>query len=426
MRVGIMTFNRAINYGAVLQSYALKKTILRLTDECEVINYKCDNIEKSASPFYIKSKKPKDIIVFLLQIFMRLKKNREFKKFTDRYLDTESCVLNCKSIAQVKNRYDLIVLGSDQIWNYQITGLDANYFGVFAGDKTVKASYAASFGVSKIPESHLDDYTNYLSYIDIISVREPEGTRIVRELTNKNSYQHIDPVFLLSKNEWSHLISDASLMQDYILVYSINKSECYSVAQKLSDLTGLKIVGLQVSLSERTKCKRVQTESPDEFLNWFYHARYVITDSFHGTAFSILFEKKFMVCTGGGAKERLSRQTNLLDILGLSSREYSGDIRLIDHEIDYLTVNRIIQNERSKSIEYLSNVFSVVEKNKEKKIPILFKNKDECCGCSACLSICPVGAITLEPDNEGFLYPSINQNKCICCYRCINVCAFQK
>lgn len=356
MKVGIMTFHRAINYGAVLQSLALKETIKDLGNECEIINYKCDELEKVASPFYIQSLKPKDIAVFLLQIRMRLIKNKKFNDFAVKYLDKSKPVLTPKNIGSISSEYDAFVTGSDQVWNYEITGLDENYFLSFADKSKRRISYAASFGVSTIPSQYREQYKRLLGQIDCISVREEQGAAMVKELLQIQSKVCVDPVFLFGKEQWKQYITMEKPKDDYIVVYCINKSECYEIAEQLSEQTGLKVVGLQVPMSNRSKCMRIQTESPEDFLGWLYYAKYVVTDSFHGTAFSVIFNKQFLVCTGGSTKGRSSRQENLLNMLGLSSRMSSDNKYLtIMDTIDYTKVNGILESVAEESKAFLRN-----------------------------------------------------------------------
>lgn len=354
MKVGIMTFQRAVNYGAVLQSLALKETIKSFGHQCEVINYQCESLEKVASPFYIESMQLKSLLIFLLQIRMRTVKNKHFDIFACKYLNKNKAVVNNDNIEEATADFDVLVTGSDQVWNYEITGLDKNYFLDFGRSDQIRISYAASFGISSIPEKLVPTYKKLLQRIDHISVREEQGARLVEDLIQKESTVNIDPVFLFDKEHWAKYITMKKPERDYIIVYCINKSECYQVAEELSQKTGLPVVGLQVPMSNRAKCRRIQTESPEDFLGWIYHAKYVITDSFHGTAFSLIFNKQFIVCTGGKTKSRVSRQENLLKTVGLTERICTnGDYSLITKPIDYKCVNQIVSIAKEESIDYL-------------------------------------------------------------------------
>ena len=343
MKVGIITFNRAINYGAVLQSFALKNKIISLGHECTVINYYSEMVEKGASPFYLKNFSIKEILITILQIKMRLIKNKKFKNFSEKYLDCSSELFDKETIQSQKNAYDAIITGSDQVWNYEITGLDENYFLSFVSKETRKISYGASFGVSSIPKEYKQKYRKLLSHLDDISVRESSGADIVQELLGFHPEIVIDPVFLIKTDEWLKIAKDPCISEEYILVYSINKSKCYQIAEKIQKKTGEMIVGLQTPMSNRVKCKAIRDESPEEFLGWIKNAKYIITDSFHGTAFSIIFEKQFIFCNGGTGSNRLSRQRTLLEIAHLTDRaSYPDEYEKIYEEIDYKVVKKCI------------------------------------------------------------------------------------
>lgn len=343
MKVGIITFNRAINYGAVLQSYALKNKIKALGHECEVINYYSKTIEEGASPFYLKALTPKEILITACQINMRIVKNKKFRSFAEKYLDCFSDQVDNMSVASLKNYYDAVITGSDQVWNYEITGLDENFFLTFAADTTRKISYGASFGVSSIPSEYREKYIKLLSNIDDISVRESSGADIVKELLGYYPQIVIDPVFLMGANDWLKVTAEPKIQKDYILVYSINKSKCYQLADNIRKETGDIIVGLQTPMSNRVKCESIRDESPEEFLGWFKNAKYVVTDSFHGTAFSLIFKKPFILCSGGTGVNRLSRQKTLLSTVHLEERICAPDeYKKIYEPIDYKVVQEYL------------------------------------------------------------------------------------
>lgn len=361
MKVGIITFNRAINYGAVLQSYALKNKIVSLGHKCEILNYCCKEVEKVASPFYIKSKSPKDILIFLMQIGMRITKNKKFRRFAENYLDVSDKVLTSENIGEYTKDFDLLITGSDQVWNYEITGLDENYFLKFAGKNTKTASYAASFGVSEIPDEYKEKYRELISNIQVLSVREEAGYKLVNELVGREAEISIDPVFLPEREQWKKITAPIQDSEDYILVYSINKADCYKIAEKVSERTGLKIVGLQTPMSNTVKCKAIRKESPEEFLSWLSNAKYIITDSFHGTAFSIIFNKQFVLCGGGEGTHRLSRQQTLLEKTGLTNRVCDlTSFEKLYEQIDYAQVNEKVAMLRKSATDYLD---SLLERN---------------------------------------------------------------
>lgn len=354
MKVGIITFSRAINYGAVLQSFALKNKIISLGHECKVINYYSEMVEKEASPFYLKDFSIKEMLITILQIKMRLIKNKKFKIFSEKYLDCSSKLYNKDTIQNQMSTYDAIITGSDQVWNYEITGLDENYFLSFASKETRKISYGASFGVSSIPNEYEQRYRQLLSYLDVISVRESSGADIVQELLGFYPEIVLDPVFLIKADEWKKIAKKPFITKDYILVYSINKSKCYQMAEEIQRKTGGMIVGLQTPMSNRVKCMTIRDESPEEFLGWIKNARYIITDSFHGTAFSIIFKKQFIFCNGGTGINRLSRQRTLLEIAHLTDRVcFPDEFEKMYEEIDYKNVQKYIDSAIAASENFL-------------------------------------------------------------------------
>lgn len=356
MKVGIITFNRAINYGAVLQAYALKNYLISEGYDAEDLNYINKNIEETSKIFSLNQKSLKDLLIMFALIPTKILMNRKFKIFTKNYLGTSNTKLNDKNIKEINEKFDAFISGSDQVWNYEITGLDENYFLEFATKDKVKISYAASFGVDKIPDEYWGNYKRLLGNFDMISVREKTGVENCNKILGINPITTVDPVFLINKEMWEKMAIKPKIKRKYVLVYSLNKSNCYEIARKIAKDKDLEVVVLQPSLSCRIACKKVKYESPEEFLGFFYNAEYIVTDSFHGTAFSAIFEKKFIMCTGGNRENRASRQKMLLELLGLEER--IGNIEnytLIYDDIDYEVANNNFEKYVKQSKEFLVN-----------------------------------------------------------------------
>ena len=195
-----------------------------------------------------------------------------------------------------------------------------------------------------------------ISNLDILSVREFAGATIVDELVGVYPPVLIDPVFLLERSQWHKLAKNPDIQGKYILTYSINKSECYYVAKKIQEETGLQIIGLQTPMSNRIKCRAIRDESPEEFLGWIENAQYVVTDSFHGTAFSIIFNKCFVCCSGGEGENRLSRQKTLLNSVNLLDRFCNlKTYKKIYEKINYIEVQEYISVLQEKAFRFLKN-----------------------------------------------------------------------
>ena len=298
MRIGIITFHRAINYGAVLQTYALQKFLNVSNYDAEVIDYRCEHMENFYKTFTIKDKSVKQIIRGMLNFKNTYKKKREFYRFLDQNVRISTEVYDKFNIDKANLRYDKFITGSDQVFNFACTDFDKTYFLQFVKNCDNKLSYAASFGMKEIPDSYVNDYKSMLSTFSELSIRENAGQQIVKKLTGKDSELSVDPVFLLTAEEWEKLAKKPKL-KNYILIYKLNTSNLiFDFARKLSKLTGRKIVALNFDVVDQMKTpdiKGVYSASVEEFLGYIKYADYVVTNSFHGTAFSVIFHKDFYV-----------------------------------------------------------------------------------------------------------------------------------
>lgn len=224
MKIGVITFHRAINYGAALQTYALQRAISDLGFDTEVIDYRCEHMEnlyKLIGGF--KQKTFKQNIRGFINLIPSWKKMNSFRSMIAGNTKLSPVAYDSKSIATANQRYDVFITGSDQVFNYACSDFDKNYYLSFVEDTRKINSYAASFGISEIPQEYQSEYTRLLNRFNHLSVREESGRRIVRELTGRDCALHVDPVFLLNAAEWSKLAKDPGI-DNYILIYRLNKS----------------------------------------------------------------------------------------------------------------------------------------------------------------------------------------------------------
>ncbi len=224
---------------------------------------------------------------------------------------------------------------------------------------TICCSYAASFGISCIADELKDSYIENLSKFRDISVREKSGKQIVKELANKEASVNVDPTLLLPKEEWKRITNEDASSEKYICVYKINSSQGYKYAKQLSKRNGIKSYCFKtriIVLSERIG--KNEYASPTDFLKNIANAEYVITDSFHGCVFSIIFEKKFIACLDSRANNKNTRITELLDSTGLQNRLINDELKVLEiqKEINYLSVKEKLMVEREKSIKYLEAI----------------------------------------------------------------------
>ena len=216
-----------------------------------------------------------------------------------------------------QRKYDAVIAGSDQIWNPDLTQKDMAYLLDFVPEDTVKISYAASFGTDRLDEKRAALYKKYLDSFDKLSVREQQGAYIIRKLCGKAAEHTADPTFLLQKEDWERFMT-APPYQDYILLYMIKYSDrLFRTAQELAGKTGKQLVFISDSMKRKKGVRYVRYAAPEEWTGLLYHAACVVTNPFHGTAFSIHFNKRMIVELANQEVGKNARITGLLDKLAI-------------------------------------------------------------------------------------------------------------
>ena len=353
MKIGIITFHRVLNYGAVLQTYALQRCIKKLGYECVVIDYHKLEFEEEYRNLKIKKLGLRDIY-HTLKCWMVKKKDKAFLDFIAQNLQLSVACVTERELKLAVEDCDILLTGSDQVFNYITTHDDWHYYLDFVDGKK-KCSYAASFGFTDF----LDDYDNIvkekLNDYEMISVREIEAQQYLSKLLNRDIYLHCDPSFLLTKDEWK-IFEKQKLKKDYILVYSVAKSKALiNCAEKLAKENGLDIIYIKYTYEHCGKAKVLTDVSPEDFISLISQARYVVTNLFHGVAFSMILEKDFYVCIQENVKTN-SRLTYLLNRYGLKNRIVNSLTDLDYTSIDYTNIRNEIQIERRKAEKYLAKL----------------------------------------------------------------------
>lgn len=322
-RIGIVTFHRANNYGAVLQAYALQSYIDKYIARCEIVDYRSDFLFREYHYILKRNTSLRKMMTSLLNYPIRCKINKSFDDFRKRYLVCSDKTYSDSTVAEADDEYDQFVFGSDQIWNYKLNNYDYNYLGSFVSDDNKLNSYAASFGFDSLRDDLVVKYSEYLKRFKNIAVREESGCKIIKKTAGKASVTVCDPVLLLEDYEWDMIASDKKSEGKYIFLYHLqgNNTELNRYAKYLSEHTGLPVIDFQAWVKPRPRCfKPVFGGSPEDFLGWIKDTEYVITDSFHCTAFSIIFKKKFWSGIDRKKDIKATRAGNLLYSLNLSSR----------------------------------------------------------------------------------------------------------
>lgn len=377
-KIGICACYDTRNYGSMLQAFATQVAIENVGYESEYIIYK-----KKHTPLFLLKQIPrlfnKNLMfdkMLGLKKKMALSKHPEvktkeavreesFKRFQKQYYRHFSQVYYgyeelCKGI---KN-YSSVLVGSDQLWTPG--GLATNFYNLmFVPDDINKVSYATSFGVSEIPFYQHKRTEEYLLRINHLSVREVKGAEIVKEISGCDAKVVVDPTLLLTKDEWTELIPEKRIEKEpYIFCYFLGENtEHREIANELKRKTGIKIVCTPY-LDSFVECdmefgdEQLFGIGPDDFVNLIRGAEYVLTDSFHGSVFSILYHKKFITLNrfAEGGQSRNSRIDSLCKLLDLESRRYNGNVFYqITKEIDYKAVDMKREELRGESIKFLES-----------------------------------------------------------------------
>lgn len=358
-KLGILTFHETLNYGALLQAYALQKYIsLHSSDLAEIIDYRCEAVYGREFPQSLAAAQGvKEKVKYLVGKRARKEKAEQFSSFIKKNMKLSNQRYYSSNIKNAANEYDKFIVGSDQIWNFNLTGDDDTYYLDFVEDKFKKTAYAASFGYYSVPKQYEEKTERFLSEFSKISVREKSGQAIIKNLCNMQAEKVLDPVFLLNKTEWENEFSadEKSLEQeDYILVYlPHDKNNVFSYAKQLAKKTKCKIKYINITYIPFLGVENYYSLSPSSFLAMIRHAKYVVTGSFHGVAFSINFNKEFYYENSSASGKLGSRVDNLVELLHLTNRKISHEINEIT-PIDYTVVNTLLEKERKKSIDFLN------------------------------------------------------------------------
>lgn len=358
MKIGILTFQNTVNYGAKFQEYALQKYINDQGKNAEVIDYINDNIEKREKPLELKKQKSlKGIVKYFLLHKYQVSKLKKFNDYTEKYVKKSSEKYNKENIDKTNDIYDKFIVGSDQIWNTNTTEDDYTYYLDFVKDREKKYSYAASFGFSELPERNEKKVKELLEDFKSINVREDDGKNIVNKLTTKKSEVVIDPTFLLNKEDWVKFIGKPIINKKYIVAYMINaKKEIFEYIDDIANKENLEIVYISDFLKKYNNKKviSIKDASPEDFLNLIYNAEYIITGSFHAICMSIILEKNFFYMLNDNKVN--SRLINLIKMAGLENREIKDNKFINKTNINYDIVKEKLNIILKKSKDILNKI----------------------------------------------------------------------
>lgn len=381
-KVGLAVCYDTKNFGSQLQVLATIKKVEDLGYESEIIRYK-----KKLTPTFVLQTIPRLFNVSFLKAKLHSKnkrkqiekypniaknvsiRNNRFNEFVEKYFTNLSRPYAGweNLVRESAKNYDMFLCGSDQLW--LPNNLGSHFYTLeFAPDNKTKIAYATSFGVSQIPNMQKKATAKYLNRFQHLSTRELAGQKIIQELTGKKASVVCDPTLLFDAKGWAQMLPERKVVEEpYAFCYFLGTNEEHrKAADEFKRKTGLKLVTcpyLDNFVETDQQFGDIQMFDMDaaDFVNLIRHAEYILTDSFHGSVFSILHHKKFMTFNRftAGANSRNSRIDSLCILLGLSERRFNGDVMDVEKDVDYVSVEEKLLKLREASLEYLATALKM-------------------------------------------------------------------
>lgn len=351
MKIAILTLHGYFNYGNRLQNYALVKTLQKMGHDVDTLVVKSDY----QHPSFLKRISRKRNITDFLRIPRRLlhrfldskfnqqinSKKKKLEQFSFKYLN--EIFIDQDRLSILPKQYDYFIAGSDQIWN---ENWNKDYYFLNFSPKEKNISYAASIGNDHISDDYREHLKRMLKNFKAISVREMLAQEMISDLVEETPAWVLDPTLLLNYKEWNEIAEQSELEVNgsYLLTYFLGDAPSSEI-KHLAKNHGLDIINLYNS-----KNNYYLSASVEDFLKLFSQASMVLTDSFHGTVFSLIYEKKFVVLPRGDMNSRLYSILNTIDL-----ENRFGDLTIINQEIDYKSFRSILDSLKIASLDFLKN-----------------------------------------------------------------------
>ena len=364
MKLALLSFHTAANYGASLQAYAFERFLSDKGFDCEYINYvNASRAHEYSMSWHIwdslRHGKIKNAIAYALgSPFMTLRKWR-FNNFYKKNLRKTGQVYKLsEEAASLNDEYDYFLVGSDQVWNPICNGDDAAFLLDFVKDGKKRISYSSSFGMSEIDDAHKEVYRKNFEQFKALAVRETIGQKLIKDLTGRESELVLDPVLLLTKEQWMDIMPKKVKKERFIFSYTNRDSQTRDFFKTGYKFDGRKHYVLsrytrpQDFINPQTRVKYCM--SPEDFLFVINNADLVVSASFHCIAMSVILNRQFVAfITGDEGKDE--RILNLLRTLHLEDRVFHNGMTVeeIEKPIDYYVVNNKIEEMKKTSVAYL-------------------------------------------------------------------------
>lgn len=359
MKISIITMHGIKNYGSALQTYATQEFFKKYVDEVEIINYiRKDARNENLVEFWAKGNLIKKIIIYpTIRRWIKI-----FDRFYEKNVKISDGIFSDEEdFKKYKLDSDLYCVGSDQVWNSKWNlGIEYPLYLSFLPDISFRFSFASSFGQSYLDENEVEKTKEYLQKFRFISVREDSGKKIIENQYGlPKAYHLIDPTLCLTGDEWRKLANTIKKTQNYILIYNLNRSREFDLyAKRLSQKTGLKLVRFCTRYDQIFRVgKSKLVPEVIEFIKLIDNAKYVLTDSFHATAFSMNLNTEPICVYPEQFGGRLESFLKMIDSEDRHVKNYD-DFEVINSTVDFNKINNILEREREKSCDYMRMVIS--------------------------------------------------------------------
>ncbi len=450
MKLAVITWFHYRNYGTALQVYALSHYLKSLGHDVEVIRYYPQEMGR-VLPDYSIYNTVRNVMRHRIAKLMPLRRPRQrsishavhsrffindekeslFDAFLNNTIKFTGACTNLSDLESLNNQYDAFICGSDQIWAPNV--FDPHYFLDFVIDTNKLISYAPSIGLTKIKDKYVyGQMRDLIKRIKYLSVREESGAQLIKDMTDRDASIVVDPTLLIPTDFWRQICRENNNHGAYLIVYMLGREEAhwkeiYYIAKKKK--LEVKVIPVYEQDLDREGCI-TNSIGPVEFLSLFENAKYVCTDSFHGTVFSLLFHKAFSVFERFSKDDEInqnSRIYNLLKKTGTFNRLIRNSAHYIDcPEIDYSIVDSLLNQWIINSKLFLDDSLDgATHKQLLNTTNHVLSNHSLCCGCGACAHVCPQKAITIGINESGFYHAIINDSICINCGKCKTVCQYE-
>ena len=359
--VAFITVHVGFNFGSILQTIATYKVIESMQKTPLLINYIPDRVTYRR---YFKNMFSGIIPFFKRAIFLPnfIRNTYIYSSYLKKYCPMSAPIYDKDDFAKKCPVADYYMTGSDQVWNNKHNeGFNERYYFSQTPDTAIRISFASSIGETELDKEQTVRIKSLLSRYSAISVREDSAKQLIESMGLKATHL-LDPTFMLNKEEWKQYMEPQKIKEAYLLIYTpyntIDKKAIFEAAIEIAKENKLKIITFSWDWRKDPMAdKTIMYASPGDFLSLMYHAHYIITNSFHGTAFSINLNKQFSVFMPSAFSTRIC---SIIDLCGLKDRMVIDNFDLAKSKniIDYAIVNKILDKERNKSIEFLKKAFA--------------------------------------------------------------------